>query len=133
MLRMPHCSAASTTFGAHPFGIDPGGLGEPGQDRLKRGGAHLDGLLHHVVEPGMLERGEDVSEVGQPVLGPGLLEDDEAVRSLAAFNGGLPLAVAAVERQDLGPGGKPQHIAEIIGLISVELDPAVLGKGGVDE
>jgi hypothetical protein len=81
----------------------------------------------------MLERCEDVSEVGQPVLGPGLLENDEAVRSLAAFNGGLPLAVAAVERQNLGTGGKPQHIAEIIGLVAVELDPAVLGKGGVDE
>src|SRR5215218_8055087 len=48
---------------------------------------------------------------GLVILRPGLLEDDEAIRPLAAFDGGLPLAVAAVERQDLGPGGKPQHIA----------------------
>ena len=59
-------------IGAHPLGVDPGGLGEAGQDRLQRGGAHLDGLLHHVVEPGMLERRKDVGEVGQPVLRPGL-------------------------------------------------------------
>ncbi|MGY4379912.1 hypothetical protein ACVWZ3_007551 [Bradyrhizobium sp. i1.3.6] len=120
-------------IGAHPLGVDPGGLGEAGQDRLKRGSAHFDGLLDHVVQPGMLERGKDVGEVSEPVLGPGLLEDDEAVRPLAAFDRGLPLAVAAVERQNLGPGGKPQHIAEIIALVAVERNPGVLGKGDIDK
>ncbi len=68
---MPHCSAALDDIGPHPLAIDPGDLGETGQDRLQHGGAHLDRLLHHIVEPGMFERREDVSEVGQAVLRPG--------------------------------------------------------------
>ena len=59
-------------IGAHPLGVDPGDLGEAGQHRPQRRGTHLDRLLHHVVEPGVLQRRKDVSEVGQPILRPGL-------------------------------------------------------------
>ncbi|MGY4629472.1 hypothetical protein ACVWY3_007228 [Bradyrhizobium sp. USDA 4486] len=80
----------------------------------------------------MLERGKDVSEVGQPVLGPDLLQDHQSIRPLAAFDGGLPLAVAAIEGQNLRPRGQPQHVAEIIALVAVQRDPGVLGQGSVD-
>ena len=118
---MPHCSAASITL-ALIRSVLTREAWVKRVGRLKRRGAHLDRLLDDVIEPGMLQQREDVSDVGQPVLRPGLLEDDEAVRPLAALDRGLPFAVAAVEGQNLGAGGKPQHIAEIVALVAVERD-----------
>ena len=87
-------------IGAHPLAVDPRDLGEAGQNRLQSCRAHLDRLLHHVVEPGMLQRREHIGDVGQAVLRPGLGDDRQAVRPLAARDLGLPFAVAAVEHQN---------------------------------
>ena len=50
--------------GAHALEIDALGLGVARQHRLQPRGAHLDRLLHHVVEPRVLERREQVMQVG---------------------------------------------------------------------
>ena len=120
-------------IGAHPLAVDPRDLGEAGQHRLQRGRAHLDRLLHHVVEPRMLQRRKHVGEVGQAVLRPGLGDDAQAVGPLAAGDRGLPFAVAAVEHQNGVAGGKPQHVAEIIALVALERDRFARRQRGIDE
>ena len=57
-LRMPHCSAASTTLARIRSVLTRKSCVNRVSDRLKRRGAHLDGLLDHVVEPGMFQRRE---------------------------------------------------------------------------
>ena len=49
--------------GAHALGIDARDLAVAGEHRLQPRDAHLDRLLHHVVEPGRLERREQVMQV----------------------------------------------------------------------
>ena len=56
--------------GAHAVEIDARDLGMPGDHRLQAGRPHLDGLLHHVVEAGMLERREQVMQIECAGLGP---------------------------------------------------------------
>ena len=109
-------------IGAHPLAVDATDLGEAGQDRLQRRGAHLDGLLHHVVEPGVFQRREDVGDIGQAILRPGLGGDIQTVGPFASRDRSLPFAVASVEHQDGLAGGKPQHIAEIIALVALQRD-----------
>ena len=48
-------------------------------DRLQHANAHLHRLLNHVVEPRLLERGEEIVKVGGRGLGARLLADDERV------------------------------------------------------
>jgi len=119
--------------GAHPFAIDSRDLGEARQDRLQLRCAHFDRLLHHVVEPCVFQRREHIGDVGKTVLQPPLGQDIEAVGPLAACNPGLPLAVAPVEHQHGFAGGKPQHVAEIIALVSLKRDRLARAQGGVDE
>ena len=85
-------------IGPHPLAIDPGDLSETGQDRLKRGGAHLDRFLHHVIEPRVLERREHISEVRQAVLRPGLAFDVKTIPSFAPGDRSQPFAVAGPAR-----------------------------------
>ncbi len=81
---MPHCSAASMTLARIRSPLTR----ETWVKRVNTGcslrGAHLDRLLHHVVEPGMFQRRKDIGDVGQPVLRPALGQDLEAVGPLAA-------------------------------------------------
>jgi hypothetical protein len=62
---------------AHALLIDARHLGVTREHRLQPRGAHLDCLLHHVIEPLMLERGEQVMQVERRGLRTGLLADDE--------------------------------------------------------
>ena len=120
-------------IGPHPLAVDPRDLGEAGQNRLQRRRAHLDGLLHHVVEPGVFQRRKDVGEVGQAVLWPGPGDDMEAVGPFASGDRGLPFAVAPVEHQDGSSRRQPQHIAEIIALAWRERDRLAGGERCVDK
>src|SRR5580692_4919411 len=81
----------------------------------------------------MLERREQISEIGQAVLRPGLVLDGQTVGPLASGNRRLPFAVAAVEYQHGLAGVKPQHIAEIVALVPLERDGCARRQGGVDE
>src|SRR5262249_1186649 len=67
--------------GLHALEVDARDLGVPGEDRLQAGGTHLDGLLHHVVEAGVLERREQIVEVACGALRPRAL--DQLQRQLA--------------------------------------------------
>ena len=117
-------------IGAHPLAVDPRDLGEAGQNRLQSCRAHLDRLLHHIVEPGMLQRREHIGDVGQAILRPGLRARSQAVGPLAAGDLGLPFAVAAVEHQDGVAGGEPQHIAEIVALVRARARPSAPAPKG---
>ena len=83
---MPHCSAASMTLARIRSLLTRETWVMTGQDRLQPGGAHLDRLLHHVVEPGVFQRRKDVGDVGQAVLRPRLGGDGQAVGPLAALD-----------------------------------------------
>jgi hypothetical protein len=120
-------------IGAHPLAIDPRDLGETRQNRLQPRGAHLDRLLHDVVEPGMLQRRKDVGDVGQAILRSDLVDDRQLIRPLAARDLRPPLAVLSVEHEDGIAGLKPQHIAKIIALVPRQRDALARAQGGVDE
>ena len=81
----------------------------------------------------MFERRKDVSEIGQAVLRPGLGKEFQAVGPFAPRDRSLPFAVASVEHQNRFPGGKPQHIAEIIALVALQRHRFAGGQRGVDE
>ena len=78
----------------------------------------------------MLQRRKHIGEIGQAVLRPGLGDDRQAVRPLAAGDRGLPFAVAAVEHQNGVAGGEPQHVAEIIALVALERDRLARAPSG---
>ena len=122
-------------IGAHPLAVDPRDLGEAGQDRLQSCRAHFDRLLHHVVEPGMLQRREHIGDVGQAVLRPGLAARSSGCRaacgrrSAACHSPSRPLNTSTVS-----PAAEPQHVAEIIALVRARARPSAPGaQGGVDE
>ena len=75
--RMPHCSAASTALARMRCEVDAADLGVARQHRLQPRHAHLDRLLHHVVEPLVLERGEQVVQVERRGLRARLLLADQ--------------------------------------------------------
>ena len=83
---MPHCSAASMTLARIRSLLTR----ETWVCRVSTGcsarGAHLDRLLHHVVEPGVLQRRKDIGDVGQAILRPRLRDDGQAVGPLAAVD-----------------------------------------------
>ena len=81
----------------------------------------------------MLERREQVSQVWQRILRPRLVQHGEAVRPLAALDGGPPFAVPAVEHQDRAAGGQPKHVAEVIGLCTVERNARIGTERGIDK
>jgi len=111
----------------HALEVDAGDLSVPGEDRLQAGRAHLDRLLHHVVEARVLERCEQIMQVERGGLGPGARADGERE---PAFSGARerapPFAVAAVEYQHAIARFQPQHVGEVIGLRCVERDARAL-------
>src|SRR5262249_20595112 len=84
-------------------------------------------LLHHVVEPRVLERREQIMQVERGGLGPGARADGERE---PAFSGARerapPFAVAAVEYQQATARFQPQHVAAAISLTRVERDACPL-------
>ena len=80
--------------------------------------AHLHRLLRDIVEPGVLERREEIVDVGRVFLRPGSLADLErrAFSGDGADRSGV-FAVAPVEGQHARARAEPQHVDEIIGLV----------------
>ena len=68
---------------AHAAEIDALGLGVARDDRLQPRDAHLDRLLHHVVEARVLERREQIVQVAGRGLLARALDDLEPQRLLA--------------------------------------------------
>jgi len=118
---------------AHALGIDAGDLRVPRQHRLDARGAHLDRLLHYVVEPGVLERREHEIDPSGCRLRPRLIADRERAAALAHRRDlGPPFAVAAVEQKHGVAGRQAQHVEEIIGAVAVERHFRPGGKPLVD-
>ena len=93
-------------------------------DRLQHACAHLDGLLHEIVEPPDLERREEIVQVRSLRLRPGLLDrfqQDLLLRGIAQRH--QPFAVAAVEHRHLVAGGQAHHRGQVAALPLVEVQP----------
>ena len=108
--------------GAHAREIDPLDLGVLRQHRQQPRSAHLDRLLHHVVEPFMLERGKQVVQVGRHGLRAGLLLQRQRGALAADRERRPPFTIAAVKRQHPVAGLETQHVAEIMRLRLAEGD-----------
>ena len=66
-------------------------------------GAHLDRLLHQIVEPPLLERREAIDEIGRGGCGRVCLTGEPAPPSfVVADDPRQPFAVATVEDEQLG-------------------------------
>ena len=119
--------------GAHALEIDASDLAVLHRDRLQPRGAHLDRLLHHVVEARVLERREQVVQIARRRLRPRLLADVERGGALAGVGEArAPLAVAAVEEEHAVAGFEPHDVLQIVRLRSVERQPRAGGERGVD-
>ena len=115
-VRMPHCSAASMALARMRAGVDARDLAVAGEHGLQPRNAHLDRLLHHVVEPRGFQRREQIVQVGGLSLGPGFAADMQHGSALLQLNGGIPLAVAAIEDQHAIIRFEPQHRGEVMRL-----------------
>ena len=115
--------------GLEPLEIEPRDLGAPGDDGPQASRAHLDRLLRHVVEPGVLQRREQEIDVGRRFLIPGSRGDGER-RALARGRGerGGEFAVAPVEDQHARASGQPQDVDEVIRLLGRERNRGALGE-----
>ena len=131
---MPHCSAASMAFASIRSRFTRLDLAVLGQHRRHPRHAHLGRLLDHVVEAGLLERGEEVAEVRRRRLGAHLFADVEGMAPPAL--GGerrAEFAVASVEDEEGIAVPETEHVDEVVGLRAVELDPRAGCKHAADE
>ena len=121
-------------IGAHAVEVHAGALGAPREDRAQRTRPHLHGLLHHVVEPGMLEGREHVEEIGRRCLLPHALHGDQFA-ALASLGPDLraPLPVASVEHQHDFAGAQAQDVQEIVRLATVERQTRPGGERRIEE
>ena len=69
--------------GAQTLEVDARDLGAPGDERPQSPRAHLDRLLGHIVEAGVLERREQIIDVRRRLLRPRSPADDERARLCA--------------------------------------------------
>jgi len=91
--------------------------------RLQARDAHLDRLLHHIVEARALERRKQVMQVVGRGLRPGLgLEPHRHGALSRDSEAAPPFPVAAIEQQDRVVRLKPQHMGEIMALRLFERD-----------
>ena len=92
-------------------------------DGLQQARAHLDRLLHEIIEPSDLQRREEVMQIGGSRLRPRFL-DRRQQNALAGGEGeaGSPFAVAAVEDEQFGAIFHAQHIGKIVELVLIGLD-----------
>ena len=118
----------------HALDIHPRRLGVAGDHRLQARRPHLDRLLYHVVEPGLLERSEQVVQVGRRRLPAGLFLDRE-LRLFSPLRGEAcaPLALAAVERQHGSPVAQAQDVDEIVDLGWIERGAHPRGERRLDK
>ena len=107
--------------GAHTLDVDALDLGVLRQHRLQPGHAHLDCLLHHVVEALVLERCKQVVQVLRLGLRPGLfLQDQDGAFAIGERR--LPFTIFAIERQNPVASLEAQHVAKIMRLRFLEGD-----------
>jgi hypothetical protein len=98
--------------GAHSVEIEFSHLRVACRDRGETRNPHLHGLLHHVVETGMFERGKHEMQVASESLGlyaPDKIEDGAS--SALARQTGQPLPVTAIEYPDRSTVGESQNVA----------------------
>src|SRR5947207_2803264 len=109
-------------LGAHPLGIDAPHLREASEDGDEARGAHLDRLLHHIVEPGVLERSEQILEVRRRCLRPRGFDDPQPQGLAARLDRGAPLPFPAVEEENRILFLEAQHVLEIMAARRRKLD-----------
>ena len=113
---------------AHSIGVDARHLAVARQHRLQPRDAHLDSLLHHVIEARRLERRKQVVQVGRRGLLPRLGADFERGLSLLARDGRAPFAVAAVKDENAIARAQAQNVGEVMGLRLLERDADAFPK-----
>ncbi len=115
--------------GLETFDVEPRHLGAPGDHGSQPSRAHLDRLLRHVVEPCVLQRGEQEVDVGGrlPIPGP---PGDGKRRALARGRGERSgeFAVAPVEDQDARSRGQPQDVDKVIRLLGRKRNRGAFGE-----
>ena len=124
-LRNPDHSALFASLDGirlQPLQIDARDLGVTRDDRPQPARPHLDRFLRHIIEPGVLERREQIVEVGRRFLGSRLRADDERGRlARTRVEAGGELAVPAIEQKDRSSRAEPQHVDEVVRLLRIEL------------
>ena len=101
------------------------------QSFARAGYVHAEPDILQPADPFLDLSGEDIRKslylttdaTGEDLcLRPRLRNDGQRLRPLAPDDLCLPFAVAAVEGENAGAARQPQHIAEIVGLVTVERD-----------
>ena len=121
-------------IGAHAFEVEPMHLRPARQHRHQPPCAHLDRLLHHVVQTRMFQWCEQVVDVRALVLGAHKILGDEGsglLRDIRQF--GPPFAVASVEDEHRIAGLQAQDIDQIIHLLARQPDCRAGGKWRVEK
>jgi hypothetical protein len=116
---------------AHALGVDAGDLAVAGQHRLQARDAHLDRLLHHVVEPRRLQWCERIMQIGRHGLVAQLGADEERSRALVQHDRRTPLAVPAVENINAVAILEAQDVGEIMRLGGGKRDRGASRERGV--
>jgi hypothetical protein len=120
-------------IGADAIEVHATNLRVPRHHRLQARGTELDGLLHHVVEAGVLERGKQVMQIAGRTLRPGPLRDFEHAHPAGRPRQDRPpFPIAAVEDQDGIAGLEPQHREKVVRLCPVKLDRGAGGQRRIE-
>jgi hypothetical protein len=120
-------------IGQHAFGIDSVDLGPAGQHGAQQARPHFDSFLDHIILPRLFQGCEKIMKIGVGFLRPRHLAGNER-DGLPVGNrqGRFPFAIAAVEHANYGAFGQAQHIADIICLCVIEIDPRGWRERDVD-
>src|SRR5690606_5361626 len=102
----------------HPPEVDALGHGMTCEDRLQHGNAELRRLLDHVIEPGPLQRCEEIKNIGTSLLRPDLLQGlQHAVALALERQTRSPLAIPAVENENFCARTQTQNVSQIVRLL----------------
>ena len=105
-------------IGPKPLDADLGNLRMLGDDGLQDAGAHLDCLLHQIVEASDFQRRETVDQIGRCRLRPRQFDGFEPYGLLRLLGDPRqPFAVASVEDEQLGAFCHAQHVGQIMALL----------------
>src|SRR6185312_12998816 len=91
--------------------------------RLDSRHAHLDRLLHEIVEARVLQRREQQVQIGGRSLCTRLSGNMQGAAALAGLaDAAPPLAVPPIEEENGSTLRQPKHIEQVIRLVAVERD-----------
>ena len=103
-------------------------------DRLEQRRTHFHRLLHHVVEARVLKRREQKMQIAGQRLSTQLRPDYQRRRPLAAAGKArAPFAVSTVEQQHPIALRKPEHVPEIVSLVTIEQNLVARGQWSADK